>query len=300
MKLKIEELEFNRFIINSAKNPFIISSGLSEVWNDVIGKSLGLKTYAGKNISAETKLFVTKFLKQRYKITAYGDSKNDLFMLKEADKGILVINNYLSRSLKKDEIRGLEIMNFARIFHIVDDDELIVGEDKERLSSLIEITKSNSRISGNRLAKVHLELGKELCRYLSSFTENDTTIISLERSGHFLADGVYMGFDCRFETYNSNLQSLPEIKTKNVVLVDGVINSGKSMLKTIHEIEECYPNTKISVVAGVVNVEALSLFALYNFIAVRISKNKFIGSNVQIQNGDIGPDTAERLFNQLN
>ncbi len=298
-KEKIFKLEINQQILENAKNPIIISSGLSEIWTDIIGKKLGIKTYAGKNISAETKYFIAKFLKQRYFVTAYGDSKNDLFMLKEANKGFLVVNNHLSRSLKKNEIEGLSILNFGRNFHILSKDESLLSDEKSEIENLVNITKSGSGICGNRLALAHFELGKKLSRYILNLHENDTTIISLERSGHFLADGMYMNFNCRFETYNSKYQSLPKIKTKNVILVDGVINNGNSMIETIQKIEESSQNVKITVVAGVVNEKALPLFDLYDFIAVRVSKNKFTGENVKVQKGNIGPDTADRLFNQL-
>ena len=300
MRGKIDELEINLSILDNAKNALIISSGLQEIWTDIIGKKLGIRTYAGKFISAETKFFVAKFLKERYKVTAYGDSKNDLFMLKCANKGILVINNHLSRSLKKEEIQGLDILNFGRHFYILNEDETLNKNEKLKIESLIEITKSDSGICGSTLAKAHFELGKFLCRYLSALPVKDSTLISLERSGHFISDGIYMNFDCRFETYNSKFQPLPGIKTKNVILVDGVINNGKSMLETIQRIKDISPSTRITVVAGVVNVDALSLFDLYDLIAVRTSKNKFTGCNVKIQKGNFGPDTADRLFNQLN
>lgn len=55
-----------------------------------------------------------------------------------------------------------------------------------------------------------------------------------------------------------------------------------------------------SIDAGVINELALPLFESYDLFVVRVSKNKFTGSNVRIQKGNIGPDTADRLFNQLN
>ena len=300
LEQKIADIEINREIITKARNPVIISSGLNDIWENIIGRNLGIKTFAGKYISAETKFFVTKFLKERYFVTAYGDSKNDLFMLQQADKGILVVNNHLSRSLRKDEIHGLTVLRLGRMLHILNEDKTISDGETKEISGLVSVTKSNSQICGNRLAAAHLELGKKLCRYFSELPASDTTLISLERSGHFLADGLYMGFDCRFETYNAKYQILPKILTRNVVIVDGVINSGKSMLEIIHQIEKNYSDANITVVAGVINENALPLFESYNFIAVRISKNKFTGSNVRIQSGDIGPDTADRLFNHLN
>lgn len=299
LKQKIKKLEYNQSIIDMAKNPIIISSGIKEIWVDIIGKMLNIKTYAGKNVSAETKYFVTKFLKDRYKVTAFGDSKNDLYMLQEADKGYLVINNHLSRSLKKDEVQELNIINFSRRQVILNEDKSIDSKTMHQINELIKMTKSDSGVSGSRLANAHLELGKHLSNYLNHLDPKDTTIISLERSGHFLADGMYLRFDCKFETFNSKYQNFPKINTKNIVLVDGVINNGTSMIETINAIESIYSSVKIVVVTGVINEKAMPLFDMYDFIAARVSKNKFTGSNVKQQKENIGPDTADRLFNQL-
>ena len=290
----------NQDLLHRAKNAIILSSGLSEIWNDIIGQKYGIKVFSGKKVSAETKYFVAKFLKKKYTVTAYGDSKNDLFMLREADTGYIVIYNHLSRSLLRSEIAGLKIINFNQNFTILSDDESISEPEKGEILNLVEITKSDSGINGNRLAKAHFELGNKISRYFSSIPENDTTVISFERSGHFFADGIYMNFNGRFESYNSKIQDFPQLKTKNVVLVDGVINNGKSMLATIDKIEQQSRDIKITIVANVINKDAVELFNVYDLFVVRVSDNKFTGSNVRTQVGNIGPDTADRLFNQLN
>jgi len=295
VKIEAELLEINTPLVNSVKNPVIISSGLSEIWNDILGKKLGIKTYAGKNISSETKYFLTKFLKQKgYKVISYGDSKNDLYMLKESDKGILVINKHLSRSLKEDEVQDLEILNYRH--HFLNEETYDVEEYK-KIKEYIAITKSDSGINGNKLAKAHFELGGKLVKYFSKLKPNETTIVSFERSGHFLADGIFMNFDARFVTYNSKFQDFPKVQTKNVILVDGVINNGNTILKAIEKIQQQNFSINIFIATNVINKDALIKFNAFNLVAVRSSSNKFVGSNVKKQIGNVGPDTSDRLFN---
>lgn len=295
IRIDADSLEINTTLVKSVKNPVIISSGLSEIWNDILGKKLGIKTYAGKNISAETKYFLTKFLKQKgYEVISYGDSKNDLYMLKESDRGILVINKYLSRSLKEGEVQDLEILNYRHHFL---NEETYDDEEYKKIKEYIAITKSDSGINGNKLAKAHFELGGKLVKYFSKLKPNETTIVSFERSGHFLADGIFMNFDARFITYNSKFQDFPKIQTKNVILVDGVINNGNTILKAIEKIQQQNFSVNIFIATNVINKDALIKLHSFNLVAVRSSSNKFTGSNIKKQIGNIGPDTSDRLFN---
>lgn len=282
--------------INSIHNPVIISSGFSEIWEKVIGKDMGIQTFAGININSDTKFFITKFLKEKgYKVNAFGDSKNDLYMLKEADNGTLIVNKHLSRSITYEEIENLNIKNENHKYLFEDEK----NSEKSEIGKLISITKSNSGINGNPLAIAHMELGKKLAVYLKDLNPMDTTIVSFERSGHFLADGLYLGFNGKFVTYNSKFQEFPEIKTRNIILVDGVINSGKSIFDAIELIKKQNPEIKIHIVTNVINFEAAIKLAEYKLYAVRYSHNKFKGTNVAVQKGGVGPDTADRLFNQL-
>ena len=295
IRIDAESLEINLPLVKSVKNQIIISSGLSEIWNDILGKKLGIKTYAGKNISAETKYFLTKFLKQKgYEVISYGDSKNDLYMLKESDRGILIINKHLSRSLKVDEVQDLDIFNCNHHFL---NEESCDDEEYKKISECIEITKSDSGINGNKLAYAHFELGKKLAKYFYELNPRESTIISFERSGHFLADGIFMNFDARLVTYNPKLQDFPKIQTKNVILVDGVINNGNTIFKAIEKLQEQNIRINIFIATNVINKESLIKFCSFNLVAVRSSSNKFTGANVKKQIGNLGPDTSNRLFN---
>ena len=91
---------------------FILTSGHEKVWR-FIAHELGIPFYYGKEMAAETKLYITKMLQCSGKrVIACGDGMNDYFMLKQADKGYLLRkqDGTLSRSLKGRDVEGLIIV----------------------------------------------------------------------------------------------------------------------------------------------------------------------------------------------
>ena len=158
------------------------------------------------------------------------------------------------------------------------------------LERLIDITKSDSGISGPELANAHIELGKALGNQLSMFDPKDTTIIAMMRGGIFFAEGMYFSMGCKFQTFDPKHEEFVRPDTKNVILVDSVINTGKTMAKIMQP--------DMFVACCVINEKAVDFFGNQLF-TVRVSKNSFIGSNVKKQSGMNGPDTTMRLFNQL-
>ena len=91
---------------------YILTSGHERVWG-FISKKLGVPYYFGTDMSAETKLYVTKKLKEAGKrVVAYGDGMNDYYMMKMADEGFLVTkqDSSISRSLKGKDLEGLKLV----------------------------------------------------------------------------------------------------------------------------------------------------------------------------------------------
>ncbi len=160
----------------------------------------------------------------------------------------------------------------------------------EDVSRLIAITKSDSGISGPELARTHMELGMKLGSYMSDFDPADTTIVAILRGGIFFAEGMYFTMGCKFQTYDPRHEVFLRPATRKVILVDSVINTGKTIQKILDQ--------DMSVACCVINEKAAPLFRdrLYT---VRVSGNAYIGSNVPKQEGQTGPDTTLRLFNQL-
>ena len=158
------------------------------------------------------------------------------------------------------------------------------------IERLIAITKSDSGISGPELAKAHMHLGIALGNQMEGFDPNDTTIVAFLRGGIFFAEGMYFAMGCKFQTYDYKHERFERPKTKNVILVDSVINTGKTLLRIL--------DSEMKVACCVINEKAVPMFddILYT---VRVSKNSFVGTNIKKQEGSVGPDTTMRLFNQI-
>lgn len=163
-------------------------------------------------------------------------------------------------------------------------------EKTERINQLIAITKSDSGISGPDLAKAHIELGILLGKKMVQFNPNDTTVVAILRGGIFFAEGIYFQLGCKFQTYDPKKETFVKPQTKNVILVDSVINTGKTIKDIFKE--------DMFIACCVVNENAISYFDEKLF-TIRTSKNSFVGSDVHKQSGKVGPDTTMRLFNIL-
>lgn len=88
---------------------FILTSGHERVWAYIAGQ-LKIPYFGGMEMSAETKLFITKRLQEAGRtVIACGDGMNDYYMLKQADKGFLVTrpDGSISKSLKGKNVEGL-------------------------------------------------------------------------------------------------------------------------------------------------------------------------------------------------
>lgn len=162
-------------------------------------------------------------------------------------------------------------------------------EKTDEVRRLIQITKSDSGISGPELVKAHIRLGEILGRCIE-LTPLDTTIVAMMRGGIFFAQGIYMTLGCRFQTYDPKNETFVRPATKNILLVDSVINTGK----TIREIMN--PDMKIA--CCIINENAIEYFT-EQLYTVRVSGNSYVGSEVKKQSGAVGPDTTMRLFNQI-
>lgn len=159
-----------------------------------------------------------------------------------------------------------------------------------RINELVSRTKSDSGVSGPELAMAHMELGKYLAQYFPQMNPEDTTVVAMLRGGIFFAEGIYFQLGCKFQLYDPKKENFIRPETKNVIIVDSVINTGHTIKKILE------PDMLIA--SCVVNEQAVELFdnQLYT---IRVSKNSFVGGNVSKQNGGVGPDTTMRLFNQI-
>lgn len=167
---------------------------------------------------------------------------------------------------------------------------MYIIERTERISQLIDVTKSGSGISGPELAKAHMELGMLLAEQMKDLEPEETTIVAVLRGGIFFAEGMYFQLGCKFQTYDPKYEKFVRPNTKNVILVDSVINTGRTLWDIYDE--------SMLVACCVINEAAVSRFQKGLF-TIRTSTNSFVGENVHKQRGNVGPDTTMRLFNML-
>lgn len=106
-------VRLNPYVVERlTENSYILTSGHEKVWR-FIANELCLPFYYGIEMSAETKLYITKIVQSAGKrVIAYGDGMNDYYMLKQADEGYLLTkqDGTISRSLKGRDLEGLIIV----------------------------------------------------------------------------------------------------------------------------------------------------------------------------------------------
>ena len=293
---KIATFQINQLVYERIRNAsyVILSAGITRLWK-VIGEQFDLApVFADPAISADTKYFVVKILQDSgYTISAYGDSKNDLYMLKAADHGFLIVGDRISRSLTAATTNGLQLL-YENSHTILD------SEHPERLQEDIAVCKSGSGVNGSQLAAAHLRLGQELgFQIRKQFPTDNMAVVVLDRGGRFFGDGLYCSLGGVFYPFNTKKEPLPSVKENLVLIVDSVINTGNSTLRLIDELKEQRPDAQIILATNVIQQQALSKFKDYRLFAIRASSNSFFGKNQAVQTGKTGPDTADRLFNLI-
>ncbi|KAI9712974.1 MAG: hypothetical protein M1812_006721 [Candelaria pacifica] len=132
--------------------------------------------------------------------------------------------------------------------------------------------------------------------------ERQTTIVALMRGGEPMAFGVNDSFPLAMFVHASNADDLKLHHLRGqhaVILVDSVVNSGKTIIEFVERVRKLDANIRIIVVAGVVQNQcvaegsnlnrALAPHGKVQLITLRISETKFTGSGTT--------DTGNRLFN---
>ena len=292
----VDDIKLNHTVWDELRSSdyVVLSSGITDLW-EIIGANYGIKNIvADPMVSADVKFYVVKLLQSKgYIIRAYGDSKLDLYMLRQANSGTLIVGKRLSRSLRDESLHGIRIAYDHSFFRLADSLEPEILDD-------IQICKSNSGINGSNLALAHLRLGRKLGQAIAEvLPSQDTAILVLERGGRFFGDGLYIGFGGKFYAFNPSKDPTPTIKADHIIIVDSVVNTGKSVLKLIQDLKSKSPNIDIIIASNVIQENAVNLLANFKVFTVRTSANSFVGRNQAMQIGKTGPDTADRLFNLI-
>ena len=134
------------------------------------------------------------------------------------------------------------------------------------------------------------------------FDEKNTTIVALMRGGEPMAYGVNDAFPLAMFIHAKDANDLKAHHVQNqrtIVLVDSVVNSGKSILDFTNRIRSLHRSVRIVIVTAVVQaqavcgesplVQAFQTCGKRTLIALRVSDNKYIGTG--------STDTGNRLFN---
>ncbi|KAI6264034.1 hypothetical protein MCOR27_011487 [Pyricularia oryzae] len=139
--------------------------------------------------------------------------------------------------------------------------------------------------------------------------EERTLIVAMMRGGEPMARGVYQTFPLAmfaFAKYPHELATRDVVDMESILLIDSVINTGKSMIDCVEHIRAMNSKAKILLVAGVVQAGAIELevdgiseggslrrklgwHGDVGIVALRVSENKYTGAK--------GTDTGNRLFN---
>ncbi len=132
--------------------------------------------------------------------------------------------------------------------------------------------------------------------------EAKTCIIALMRGGEPLAFGVNDAFPLAMFVHAKEVADVKphHMNGKHtILLVDSVINSGKSAIEFVRHVRTLHEKSAIVIVAGVVQTQAVGAESELggmidedvdlSLVALRMSENKFTGRK--------GTDTGNRLFN---
>ena len=177
--------------------------------------------------------------------------------------------------------------------------------DNKKVEELIEVCKSSSMVVGKKLRDAHYELGTIISeKVFESITSDHLTIIVLMRAGLSFAEGIAdkieeLGKDISILFQNHSEDCFDEVEYidgNEILIVDAVINSGKSNFELIPHLSK---SKKLMFATTVIQHESVSKFEEYDLFAVRSSKNNYVGAKTKSVKNGKGPDTGDRLFNTI-
>lgn len=131
--------------------------------------------------------------------------------------------------------------------------------------------------------------------------KQQTSIVALMRSGEAMALSVNDAFPLAMFVHASRPDDIMLHHLQGqltVVLVDSVVNSGKTVVQFVQHVRNLHATIRIVVIAGVAQAQsvsgnsfaqALAHDAKLSLVALRLSDNKFTGKGTT--------DTGNRLFN---
>jgi uracil phosphoribosyltransferase len=160
-------------------------------------------------------------------------------------------------------------------------------------------------IMGRQLRSAHYQLGEKIGESILKHTTSiDFSIVIMMRAGLCFANGIADQMEDLGASINMvfvhndrvRIEDLYLLANKKVVIVDAVINSGKSILHLMSQISQI-DNQNIYIATTVIPEKALNIFEKNQLFTVRTSENTYKGAKVKNISDGKGPDTGDRLFN---
>jgi uracil phosphoribosyltransferase/phosphoserine phosphatase/adenylate kinase len=196
-----------------------------------------------------------------------------------------------------------------------------------RTAKLLATATRDAALRGHQLRTAHEEIGYYLAvEYLSDIVgveeidithvqgqrtdgyrfrhESSTMIIPMMRGGEPMAFGVSRAFQTASFVHAKKYEDIEKnrfIGKRTVILVDSVINKGKSVFDFMGELRKEHPALRVIVLTGVVQTNAVKVGGLaemlakddnLSIVALRKSENSYTGRK--------GTDTGHRMFNTTN
>ncbi|KAF9737005.1 hypothetical protein PMIN06_004139 [Paraphaeosphaeria minitans] len=223
------------------------------------------------------------------------------------------------------DLNGIEFVSDLLRRHDRSANLRIYHATNKNASKVIATQMRDAAVAGPALRKVHRHAGWYLAHeYLTEIIgvedclishvlghgatgsrlvdEEKTTIVAIMRAGEPMASGVSEAFPLALYVHAKNPSDLTADHVQgrsHIVLVDSVVNSGKTVIEFVQHVRNISADIRVSVVTGVVQGQcASSRSAVYqkldacgnvSLVALRISSTKFTGSGTT--------DTGNRLFN---
>lgn len=189
-----------------------------------------------------------------------------------------------TKILQRFNNRGINMFKEYKL-----DENIIQNTD---ILKLIEKSR-DPKVSGVELSKIHMELGDIIGKGLSqdiSIDTDNTTIITIMRAGLFFAYSIWEHFPQAPFLPITKAEDLDKydmyLENRDVIIIDTVINSGKTINPIIQKLEK---NNNISIALNVIPAKTVPIFDKYNVHAIRSSLHSYKGTK--------GNDTGNRLFN---
>lgn len=299
------QLNFNLIQALESKDFFIIAltSGIRAIWNEVFLQNninfVLLANTRHSTIAQDTKAYFAKKLKVlQYNTIAIGDDVVDFKMAQHVNKFLLMQNANIGEILNPYRHK-IEILSHTK-HNIQSQLKATILSQKYPLQDLIE--QSRFQKNAAKLREIHKQFGYFLAREILSIqpqineknpvSSAKCAIIGILRAGAFISEGILN------EITNAEYHLLKEpqeevlknLKHKQVILTDSVINTGKTIFEFLNLIDK---SNTIYVATNVIYKPTLQRLSQYNvhIFCIRVSENTYIGQGKN--------DTGNRLFNEF-